>query len=292
MWVALAACGCSFEAIDIRLAARDVGASVEQRSCVPRVVGCGLASVAGGTFTMGDVRAYDVRGAGLRAEPLQPGITMSAFLLDRYEVTVARFRRFVAERMSTAGFDDRTRNVNCNWTTGPGDREDHPMNCVDWQAAMDFCRWDTVGGTLPSEAQWEFTARGPAYRPWPWIGADSDAPDGRVCWSRAVPVALGTCPEEDATYAAGSTPEGVWQLVGNVWEWASDWYAPYTDAACWNARSRNDPVCQNSGSGYRSMRGGAWYSNDTSVLRSSARSAYPGSTRLTFVGFRCASPAR
>jgi formylglycine-generating enzyme required for sulfatase activity len=157
---------------------------------------------------------------------------------------------------------------------------------------MDFCAWDTVGGTLPTEAQWEFAARGPMNRPWPWVGPDSAAPDNRVCWNRYSPTPLGTCMEEDAAYAMGTTPDGVWHLVGNVWEWTRDWYAPYTDTTCWNGQARTDPLCTNSANGFRSIRGGSWLFNDALVVRSGARIDGPRTIRGSDVGFRCAGAAR
>ena len=219
--------------------------------------------------------------------PVQSSITVSTFMLDRYEVTVARFRRYVASSGSSTGF---MAGGSCNWSAEPGAREGHPMNCVDWQTAMNFCRWDSLGGTLPSESQWEYAARGPLNRPWPWGGMASDRPDGRICGGPRSSI----CLEEDPSFAGGATPspESVWHLVGNVWEWTVDYFAGYSDMRCWGGAARTDPVCMNSASGDRSIRGGSWSYLVPSDLRSGARNSLEPARRNDDVGFRCAGTLR
>ena len=130
--------------------------------------------------------------------------TLSPFVLDKYEVTVGRFRRFVNAGMGTqanpppAGAGARTLNgmvkqggwdpslnasltanmaalvaaVKCSatqqtWTDTAGANENKPINCVNWHEAMAFCIWD--GGYLPTEAEWNFTAAGGGeQRAYPW----------------------------------------------------------------------------------------------------------------------------
>ncbi len=234
-------------------------------SCRPATIGCGQARLPGGTFTMGD---SDARGGS----PLQPMITVNAFLLDRYEVTVARFRRFVdagtpsvpggsvmyptgaqAWTGSSSAFNERTAPgagsdlSDCNWTRTASDREGHPINCVSWETAQAFCVWD--GGRLPTEAEWEFAARGVGNRTWPWGEAATTLPQPWVCSHRFLPTRLGTCEETDATFAMGQTPgpDLISHLIGNVWEWTADWYADYGDATCWNGTPRSNPLWYPSG---------------------------------------------
>ena len=293
---------CSIDVYDVRLATRDAasgdtvvadapaGDGGAQRSCGPPAPpGCGRARVAGGTFRMGNPDAEDPGG---RAVPTQRSITVSAFALDRFEVTVGRFRRYVAENGAPAGIwtrvDDGLRS-DCNWTTDPGDREGHPMNCVDWNAASAFCVWDALKGRLPREAELEFAARGTENRRWPWGGNERVAPSF-VCWERCCEPKLGTCEESDPAFESGRSPEGVWHLVGNVSEWAFDDYAAYTDALCWGDVPRADPVCTR-GQTFRTIRPGAWNSrgNDPRMLVG-ARSAQSVLYRHASVGFRCVAP--
>jgi formylglycine-generating enzyme required for sulfatase activity len=280
----------------------------------------------GGPFTLGsDSMAYG-------ASTAQPGVSVGRFALDRYEVTVARFRRYweaghpgvtggvLYPGETTAGVnvpwngpvvDPVVRNPGaaspnewqrfCNWTVSATDRESHPINCVDWYTAQAFCVWDggllsTNGqtGRLPTEAEWEFAARGTEGRPWPW-GTTMIA--SQACWNRCPTYptdCLGTCVEEDAAFAAGATPAGVRHMVGNVWEWTADNYGPYSTTTssdpCINRSGRQNPICNNSATGGRVIRGGSWSIFDVVAnLRSASRDVIGAPVyRNDNRGFRCA----
>jgi formylglycine-generating enzyme required for sulfatase activity len=273
----------------------DAGSS--QRFCAPGVPGCGLVEVAAATVTLGDPEAQS-------ASPLQPDQRVNAFAIDRYEVTVARFRRYWASPGPSAPTTlvdypgqrrfavvenvveptSRAAMSGCNWSRAPADREDHPINCVSWVTAMSFCVWD--GGRLPTEAEWELAARGTEGRPWPWGSTDDPA---RVCDGR-LPGRAGTCAVDDPAFLAGATPEGVAQMVGNVWEWCADRYGPFAlgGTGCWQGVARTNPVCAVVVGDIRTLRGGAWINSQTRLLRAASRAAQAPGAPEPGLGFRCA----
>lgn len=259
------------------------------------VAGCGLVLVPGATFTMGD-------SSKTSAAPPQPLITVTGFALDRYEVTVARFRRFWdGGRDAPSGpirypngtslpwtgpIVEPTRTITsatCNWAADPGAFENHPINCVDWQTAQAFCVWD--GGRLPTEAEWELAARGTDNRLLPW----GSAPVGQqTCWEFYRPSPTRTCPEDDAAWAAGESPYGARHMIGNVLEWVADYYALYGDTMQWGGVPRMNPVASISVSGSRTLRGGAWTSDLLQNLMTVSRGGGNPVNLRDFAGFRCA----
>ncbi len=161
-----------------------------QRSCATMgTPGCGMVSISGGTFTMGEASmAYN-------ASPVQPDTTVGNFAIDAYEVTVARFRAFVAAgrpaptgpvmyRGRAMAFEgtvntDSELNGSSSANYPRSDRENHPINYVNWATAQAFCVWD--GGRLPTQVEWEFAARGMDGRPFPW-GIEAPDNNARACW--------------------------------------------------------------------------------------------------------------
>ncbi len=259
-------------------------------SCAaPSPVGCGTVSVAGATVSLGD-------NADPSAAPIQSGVTVAGFSMDRYEVTVGRFRRFWESGHSNVGgravrypagmltVDEavsppvlRTSTFACNFTAASSVREDHPMNCLTWGAAQAFCVWD--GGRLPTEAEWELAARGADGRVTPWGSTTGNPP---ACVSYFIR-RDGTCIENDMPYADGATRSGIWNLIGNVAELTADRFLPYTNAACWMGSMPSNPLCRAMNS-YFSVRGGSWA--DIDALPSAHRA---GALSLPSpqIGFRC-----
>jgi formylglycine-generating enzyme required for sulfatase activity len=263
---------------------------------MPSETGCGLVFMTGGTFALGDTGAY-------RAAPLQNMVTVNAFALDAYEVTVDRFRRFwnaghpapagsivypsgslrwegtVNEPIATA--------ERCNWTQRSLGA--HPINCVDWWTAQAFCVWD--GARLPTEAEWEFAARQQpgagltANRRFPWGNTPPAASCDRAHWNR--------CPGNDGTttrrVGSFAPSAGFFDLAGNVWEWTGDLFSSYAESACWGGVARENPRCTTSATGFPTIRGGSWVSTSTTLLAGASRDdAYRPTTRSALVGFRCA----
>lgn len=183
----------------------------------PPACPAGMATIPGGTFRMGSPE-----GEGDSDERPMHLVTLSPFCLDLTEVTVVAYGRCVSAGACTAPATSVAKPGErddpwCNWGRG---RDDHPVNCVDWTQADTFCRW--ADKALPTEAQWEFAARRPQGRRFPWSGRE---PVARLLrWDSED----GTTPV--GRYPAGRTPEGVLDLAGNVAEWVADGFAPYAAA--------------------------------------------------------------
>ena len=251
--------------------------------CSVEVVGLEWVAIPGGTFMMGSDSGSSIE------QPVHQ-VTVPSFEMNRTEVTVTQYQACVDDGVCTEP-DDYTVSSYCNW--GQVGREDHPVNCVDWFQAVDFCTW--VGGRLPSEAEWEYAARGGGQGiTYPW-GNDSPSctyavmdEGGRGCGM-------------DRTWAvcsktAGNTTQGLCDMAGNVWEWVQDWYhgsydcdanpgatncgsggiAP-SDGSAWETPSGSDRV----------GRGGG-FDDDAAGLRAAGRGSAGPSVRSGSVGFRCA----
>jgi formylglycine-generating enzyme required for sulfatase activity len=198
----------------------------------------------------------------------KPGrnIFLDAYSIDKYEVTVAEYRRCVEARGQ--GCTNPDTGENCNW--GKSDREDHPINCIDWNRAQGYCQW--IGKRLPTEAEWEKAARGTDGRVYPW-GNRWDAKNANVSGSGTVAV---------GSYSAGVSPYGIYDMAGNVWEWVQDWYA----AGYYQQGPARNPKGPDSGVG-RFVRGGSW-SREPRYVRGSYRDRGGPGDRHVPLGFRCA----
>jgi formylglycine-generating enzyme required for sulfatase activity len=220
-----------------------------------------------GSFLMGDANT-----ASLNAQPPHM-VTLSAYCMDPTEVTVAAYRGCTSCTAPTAG----TTNNYGNW--GVTGRDNHPVNYVDWNQARAYCQ--SRGGDLPTEAQWEYAARGPDGRIYPWGNA---VPASQLCWSGDVPSRTSTCPVQ--SYPSGNSPFGLFDMAGNVFEWTRDFFAGYTPTAV------SDPTGPTSGTN-RVLRGGSWFDSSASAsyVRAAFRVVFTPTIRSNGVGFRCARGA-
>jgi formylglycine-generating enzyme required for sulfatase activity len=262
--------------------------------------------VPGGTF----YRSYD--GVDFK-DPNYPA-TVSDFYLDKYEITVGRFRMFVNAGMGTqasapvsgaganplitgSGWDSTwnthlaattaalTTNLKCyagyqTWTDTAGSNERMPQNCMDWYTAFAFCTWD--GGRLATEAEWSYAASGGSeQRYYPW----SSPPTSTTINDSYAVYCGGSCNSAQNVGSKSPTGDGKWgqsDLAGNVLEWTLDWYESPYPIPCVNCADLSTV------SG-RVLRGGA-FGNSASIIRSANRSYdnAPRNTNSNFVGSRCA----
>jgi formylglycine-generating enzyme required for sulfatase activity len=252
--------------------------------------------VPAGSFQMGSPD-----GAGDADEHPQHDVTLSAYCIDRTEVTVAAYGACVAAGACRApprtvhwsAYSPEDVKRYSRWCN-PSDRPDHPINCVEWELATAYCTWR--GRRLPTEAEWEYAARGDDGRVYPW-GNDAPSPQRLdLCGSECAAMAKRDLQEDwKATYGddgwettapVGSYPEGasrfgVLDMAGNVWEWTSDWYGPYAPAA------QTNPQGATTGTS-RVSRGGGWASRGTNRARSADRNWLDPKARDCDLGFRCA----
>ena len=185
---------------------------------------------------------------------------VAEFCIDRTEVTVdayaACFRRGKCLPIVPSA-EFAVVNSSCNLK--PDQDGKHPVNCIDFDQARVYC--DAMGGRLPTEVEWEYAARGPDGRRYPW---GEDAPKDQLCWK---PNAGGhTCPV--GSYPAGNTPLGIADMAGNVWEWVSSPYGFSSDG--------------------RGIRGGSWDNGKDEDVRPSHRYGDVKRLKTHFLGFRCA----
>jgi formylglycine-generating enzyme required for sulfatase activity len=259
----------------------------------------GMVFIKGGTFSMGTAD-------GMPAEAPVHRVAVRSFWMDAHEVTVAEFTKFVAatnyqtdaEKFGWSGvFNMKAgawENVNgASWRhpDGPASQAnpDEPVCQVSWCDAAAYAQW--AGKRLPTEAEWEYAARGGMTgKRYAW--GDELRPGGK-------PVAnwwQGHFPErntgEDGFIGRAPVGQfapngyGLFDMAGNVWEWCADWFA-----AEYYARSPStNPAGPDTGT-ERVLRGGSWMCSENycTNYRVAARSHATPDSGLNNLGFRCVS---
>ena len=228
-------------------------------------------SIKGGSFVMGN-------SSGDENEKPVRQVNINSFKMLRTEVTVAGYRRCVQAGKCIPP-NDRELASSCNWNYK--NRKNYPINCVDWSQSKTYCEW--IGGTLPSEAQWEYAARsGGKNKIFPWgdqvptceYAIMSYGGDG-CSKARTWPVCSKT---------KGNTEQGLCDISGNVWEWVADEYHSNYDGA----PNNDTPWISASSGNERVVRGGSLYIDRPHKLRTTHRFKLSPVNSLSNVGFRCA----
>lgn len=214
-------------------------------------------------------------------------VNVPAFLIDRREVTVAEYRNCVEAGSCTQPLTNK-RNQYCNYNHP--EREQHPVNCVDWQQAVDYCA--SVSARLPNEAEWEKAARAGADSRYPW---GNQASCKEAILDEVSPKASDREPDgcfTDATWPVASRAPnalGLFDMSGNAGEWTATWYAPNALAEMYAKGNLLGPA-----EGRQKIaRGGSWDENKPN-LRVSFRNVKPpeqGRSIYGSIGFRCAADA-
>jgi formylglycine-generating enzyme required for sulfatase activity len=252
-------------------------------------------------------------------------VKVSSFCIDRTEVTAGAYKACVdageCKRAHLVPDYPRTGQVTeaqheknrkayaelCNIgednLVKPG-RERHPVNCVTWAMASEFCR--VRGGRLPTEAEWEFAARGSDGRKFPWgdaLGADARHMNacGKECatWEaeKGIQPPSGQMYDEDdgypgtapvSSFVAGRTKQGLDDVVGNVWEWTLDGFADYAEVAG-SGEELVDPRGSESDE-RRGIRGGGFNGGYAAWVDPAFRYHMKATASSHGIGFRCAKP--
>lgn len=200
--------------------------------------------VESGSFKMGSSSGYD-------DEAPVHTVKLSSYYISKYEITVAQYREFCEAEGKTFPsspskdwYEEHDAVGEWKWT------DSHPIVNITWFDAVDYCEWlsEETGESysLPTEAQWEFAARGGgSSKGYSYSGSNTI---NEVAWY------------DETTYERGTRPVGqlkanelgIYDMSGNACEWCLDGYQSYSSG------TKTDPFTSNSGP-YRVIRGGCWY---------------------------------
>jgi len=225
-----------------------------------------------GEFQMGS-------NSGDKNEKPVHNVYLDAFSIDKYEVTVAQYKQCVVAGKCEEANKSTWHADYCNYVRSS--REKHPINCVNFAAAISYCEY--AWKRLPTEAEWEKAATWKSNEKYKFPSGSSN-----ISCSNAIMLESGKwhvdggCGKAD-TWEVGSKSieiNGTFDMAGNVSEWVSDWFGIYSN------NYQKNPTGPSSGS-QRVRRGGTWH-EDSSHLRGTYRSPTSPTWSNSIHGFRCA----
>ena len=245
------------------------GQAVSDRTEFVNVLGSSMLLVPAGEFVMGSEAAD----AGPTEKPLTR-ITLSRFYMSRFPVTNAEYEQFDPSHARKRA-------------AGAGDR--HPVVYVSSLEAIKFCQWlstrERKKYRLPTEAEWEYAARGTDGRKYPWGNYDrrgdlANFADKNTVFAWSEHDISDGYPESSpvGAFPMGASPFKIEDMAGNVWEWCHDFFEAYRGSPKINPRGPTSGA-------KRSYRGGSWKSRFNS-LRTTARGANTPSYSCNDLGFR------
>lgn len=202
-------------------------------------------------------------------------VILHSFWIDRTEVTNSQFVTCTNARACERPnyLFDQTESFTRSWYRGSSEYKDYPVVQVDWNDAYDYCEW--VGGRLPTEAEWEYAARGPESSTYPW---GDDPPTCRI-------LNFANCigdTSEVGSYPNGASWVGAVDMAGNVLEWVNDWY----DSVYYSRSPQENPSGRATGD-ERVVRGDSWSNFFPADARSANRLSFDPNSRNYIIGFRC-----
>jgi len=219
-----------------------------------------MALIPGGKFIMGSNERWD-------DEAPEYIESVNKFYIDRYEVTNAEYEKF------TYGTN---REEPYHWPNGkiPRGKKNHPVIYVSWHDASEYCKWR--GKRLPTEQEWEKSARGDSGNIYPWGNTWATNKSNH-------PYKGSTGTEPVGSYPNGKSPYGLYDMSGNVWEWVDSFYLPHPG----NNINRGEY-----GMDKRVLKGGSWFDCLSYGCGLSAptfnRSFFTPEVKNNSFGFRCA----
>lgn len=231
----------------LSLAQKGVASNDEWTPDIQDFDGVQMALVPAGCFMMGDETG------NWNEKPAHEVCFEEPFWIDVYVVTNGQYGAAVERCVEFSSEDDQ------------------PHICIDWSDAVAHCK--SRGARLPTEAEWEYAARGPDGLAYPW---GNEFNSDYVVWDVSQTAAVGSKPD-------GASWVGALDMSGTVYEWVSDWY----DGGYYASSPRENPTGPERGE-KRVLRGGAGLDDISFYLRAGARSWLLPDDSGSFVGFRCA----
>jgi formylglycine-generating enzyme required for sulfatase activity len=247
-------------------------------------------------YQLGKKYNKDTKRAWFKSEKPQHRVWVDAYYIDKTEVTNREYRQFMEasgyerkEYWSAEGWkfiQQKKITEPRYWSNPEFNQPNQPVIGISWYEAEAYASW--AGKKLPTEAQWEKAARGNDKRKYAWGNEAADGSRANYCDAKCVYNWKDKSANDGhnytspvGSYEAGKSPDGIYDLTGNVWEWVRDWY----DADYYSQSPERNPV-NDKKSTHRVLRGGGW-GNILALVRSAYRNRASPITRSGDVGFRC-----